>query len=310
MSTHPADGRSLPSTAATGPATTPATTPATAPATAPATTPATTPPADALALQGEIWLTVHGRPLGGHDRMALLRAIAQTGSITHGARAVGLSYKAAWDAVDTMNHLAGEPLLARSAGGRGGGSTQLTPRGLQLVARYEQVEALHRRFVHLLSNEAVDLAHDLSVLRTLNMKTSARNQFLGVVSAIRAGAVNDEVELTLPGGARLVAVVTRESTESLGLRLRGEAIALVQSGAVLLATGLEGTRLSARNQWPGVISAITPGAVNAEVVLDIAGGARIAAIVTQASVAELGLAIGVEAHACFKASSVILAVTV
>lgn len=274
------------------------------------TAPRRRPAPDPLQLQGEVWLTVAGQALGGHDRIGLLKAIAATGSITHGAKAAGISYKAAWDAVDTMNTLAGEPLLERTAGGRGGGSTRLTERGAKLVERFEQVEALHQRFVQQLSDAAIDLAHDLPLLRTLNMKTSARNQYLGTVTAVRAGAVNDEVELTLPGGARLVATLTRESTESLALRPHQPAMALVKSSDVMLATGLEGTRLSARNQWPGTVARVTPGAVNAEVVLDIDGGGSVVAIVTQPSVAALGLAVGARATALFQAASVLLAVSV
>lgn len=263
---------------------------------------------DRLALDGAVWLTVGGRPLGGEDRIALLRAIAEEGSITQAAKAVGMSYKAAWDAVDAMNRLAGAPLVERSTGGRGGGSTRLTARGALLVERFAQIDALHRRFVALLSDEAVDLHTDLTLLRTLNMKTSARNQFVGTVSAVRAGAVNDEVELTLPGGARIVAIVTRESTELLGLRTHVTAFALVASSSVIVATDLGDARLSARNRLSGVVAEVVPGAVNAEVVITLDGGGTIAALVTQASVQPLGLAPGVRATALFKASSVILGV--
>lgn len=261
---------------------------------------------EALALEGAVWLTVGGETLGGSGRVALLRAIAEQGSITQAARAVGLSYKAAWDAVDTMNTLAGAPLVERSTGGRGGGSTRLTPRGAQLVERFARIEAAHARFVALLSEEAADLATDFNLLKVLNMKTSARNQFVGKVSGYKAGAVNDEVELTLPGGARLVAVVTRESTEQLGLKLGASAFALVKASSVLVATDLAGVKLSARNQLTGTVTTITVGAVNTELVIDIGGGATIAAIVTQSSAQALGLEVGREATAFFKASSVIL----
>jgi len=56
------------------------------------------------------------------------------------------------------------------------------------------------------------------------------------------------------------------------------------------------------------VSAVTPGAVNAEIVIDLDGGGSIAAIVTQASVQLLGLAAGKRAIALFKATSVIVAV--
>ena len=64
-----------------------------------------------LELDGTIWLRAGEDNWGGRGRIELLAAIGQTGSITAGAKAVGLSYKAAWDAIDTMNNLAGEPLV-------------------------------------------------------------------------------------------------------------------------------------------------------------------------------------------------------
>src|SRR5690606_38518675 len=78
-----------------------------------------------LEARGSLWITADGESLGGHGRMALLRAVAEQGSITQAAKAFGISYKAAWDAIDAMNRVAGEDLVERSSGGRGGGSTRL-----------------------------------------------------------------------------------------------------------------------------------------------------------------------------------------
>ena len=150
---------------------------------------------DRLTVGGAIWLTVGGESFGGKARIELLRAIVEKGSITHAAKAVGISYKSAWDAIDTMNSLAGEPLVARSAGGKGGGSTHLTARGLRLVERFGQIDAVHQRFLKLLDDESIDLDREFSLQRTLNLRTSARNQFVGTVTGVRVGAVNDEVEL-------------------------------------------------------------------------------------------------------------------
>ena len=261
-----------------------------------------------LGLDGSVWLTVGGENLAGPSRIGLLRAVAEQGSITKAAKAFGMSYNAAWDAIDQMNQLAREPLVERRTGGRGGGSTRLTGRGERLVQRYAQIDAAHQRFLRLLDEASIDLDQDFSLLNILNMKTSARNQFVGQVTCVRAGAVNDEVELTLPGGAKLVATVTRESTESLGLRAHMTAIALVKASSVMLATEVGGAKLSLRNQLAGVVTSVTPGAVNAEVLLEVDGGVHIAAIVTQASVKALGLRPGAAATALFDASSVILAV--
>jgi molybdate transport system regulatory protein len=262
-----------------------------------------------LSLGGSLWLTAGSNNLGGHGRIALLRAVAEHGSITAAAKAYGISYKAAWDAIDAMNRASGQPLVERSTGGRGGGSTLLTERGRKLVARYAQLDEAHQRFVELLAKSADDLDADFSLLDAVNLQTSARNQLVGTVSAVRSGAVNDEIELALPSGQRIVAIVTRESTQALRLARGRSAIALVKASSVLLATGLDGARISARNQWPGAVAQVRPGAVNAEVVLDLDGGGSVVAVVTQDSVRALGLAPGARATALVKASDVILAVS-
>lgn len=261
-----------------------------------------------LALHGSLWINAGDRSLGGHGRMGLLKAVAEQGSITHAAKAYGMSYKAAWDAIDTMNTLAGAPLVERVTGGRGGGSTRLTDRGQRLLARFEQVDAVHQRFLRALDAGGMNLDEEFSLVKVLQMKTSARNQWVGSVSAVRAGAVNDEVELALADGTRLAAIVTRDSTELLGLRPRKTAIALVKSQNVLLATGLGQARVATRNRIEGRVESVAPGAVNAEVQVATAGGLAIVAIVAQGSIGELGLAPGAPVTVLIKASDVVLAV--
>src|SRR5688572_27867909 len=97
------------------------------------------PPAPApapLALEGALWLQRGGSLLGGADRIALLEAIHATGSMLQAAKAVGISYKTAWDRVQDMNNVAGRPLVDRVAGGAGGGGTVLTADGLALIAAF------------------------------------------------------------------------------------------------------------------------------------------------------------------------------
>jgi molybdopterin-binding protein len=67
-------------------------------------------------------------------------------------------------------------------------------------------------------------------------------------------------------------------------------------------------RLSARNVLKGKIKAITPGAVNTEVVIELPGGAQVVSIITKTSAESLGLAVGKEAYAVIKASNVMIAV--
>ncbi len=261
-----------------------------------------------LELQGAIWFRSGSQDWGGKDRIALLAAIGEHGSITAAARAVGISYKAAWDAIDAMNNSAGEPLVVRAAGGKGGGGTRLTARGEQLIRTYRALEDEHRRFVAQLSRLGEGVADDIHLMRRMMIKTSARNKLFGRVASVRGGAVNDEVVLELAGGQRIVATITHESVETLELAEGVEAFALIKASSVLVGLPEPGLRLSARNQLAGVVARVMPGAVNAEVVIELDGGGTVAAIVTNGSVEALGLQAGVAAVAIFKASSVILGV--
>jgi molybdopterin-binding protein len=67
-------------------------------------------------------------------------------------------------------------------------------------------------------------------------------------------------------------------------------------------------KLSARNVIKGYIKNITPGAVNAEVVIEIAPEVEVVSIITMASVNSLGLKVGQQAYAVVKASNVMIAV--
>jgi molybdate transport system regulatory protein len=262
-----------------------------------------------LELGGSVWLRTGHETLGGAARIALLAAIRDTGSITGAAKAVGMSYKAAWDAVDTMNNLAGEPLVVRATGGKGGGGTTLTPRAIGLIETFRAVEREHRKFIERASAAIEGFAGDWALIGRIGMKTSARNQLYGTIASVKHGSVNDEVSLALPGGQNIVAVLTHESTETLGLAAGAAAFALVKaSGVMLIADDAGGAplRISARNQLRGTVAGIKRGAVNSEVSLALAGGTVVTSVITNESVDALGLADGKPAIAAFKASSVIL----
>jgi molybdate transport system regulatory protein len=271
----------------------------------------TDPSRDNLELGGSVWFQAGAQTLGGASRIALLAAIGETGSITSAAKAVGMSYKGAWDAVDTMNNLAGEPLVVRLTGGKGGGGTTLTPRAVKLIETFRAVEREHQRFLERAGAAIEGFATDWDLIGRIGVKTSARNQLYGTVSAITRGTVNDEVVLTLSGGHAIVSVITHESTETLGLVEGAAAFALIKASWVVLLVGNESgapLKLSARNQLRGTVQSVKRGAVNAEVSLVLDGGAVITAVVTNESVDTLGLVEGGSAVAAFKASSVILGV--
>ena len=121
------------------------------------------------------------------------------------------------------------------------------------------------------------------------METSARNTFWGTISSVRPGAVNDEIELTMPSGTKLVA-------------------ALVKASMVILMNDADQYILSTRNQFCGTVKSVTPGAVNGEVVVDLGADGEMTSIITMGSISKLGLAEGSKVTAIVKATNVIMAV--
>jgi molybdopterin-binding protein len=67
-------------------------------------------------------------------------------------------------------------------------------------------------------------------------------------------------------------------------------------------------KLSARNVLKGRVKELTPGAVNTQVIIELPGGQEVVSIITKDSAERLGLAVGKEAFAVIKASSVMVAV--
>lgn len=91
----------------------------------------------------------------GPGKIALLEAIAREGSISAAGRALGMSYRRAWNLVDDVNKVLGTPAVAAATGGQGGGGADLTEAGRGLVRDYRAVErAAHRAAARLLAGLA------------------------------------------------------------------------------------------------------------------------------------------------------------
>lgn len=74
------------------------------------------------------------------DHFELLERIDASGSISSAATAMGMSYKAAWQAVEGMNNMSETPVVERQTGGKHGGGTRLTTYGRRVVVAYRRLE--------------------------------------------------------------------------------------------------------------------------------------------------------------------------
>lgn len=265
--------------------------------------------AQTVELDGSLWFNRAESKFLGGDRIALLEKVDELGSITQAAKAVGISYKTAWEMVNQINNLAAAPLVDRATGGKGGGGASLTTAGREVIEQFRIVQEEHRKFLKNLDQRLGDAGSLCQFLRRISMKVSARNAFNGTVASISKGAVNAEVTLALKGDTTITAVVTNGAIDNLGLKEGMAAYAIVKASSVVIGTDLAGAKLSTRNLLTGSIAKLVEGPVSCEVDLELPGGNTISAVITDGSAKRLGLKVGGSATALFKASSVILGVS-
>jgi molybdate transport system regulatory protein len=245
----------------------------------------------------------------GRDRIHLLAAVAREGSITAGARAVGLSYKAAWDAIEAMTNLFGHALLETRTGGRAGGGARLTATGIRVIEAFGRLEAEMARVLRSIEPDLVGTGiSPLNLVSGLLMKTSARNALRGTITSIAADTLAAEIAIAISDRTTIYAVVTNESMRALDLHVGREAVVLIKASFVIIAADAPPTALSVRNCLRGVVTRCETSAVSAEVVLDIGGGKTIAATITARSAETLGIAVGKPVCALFDAGHVIIAI--
>lgn len=237
-------------------------------------------------------------------RVALLKAIDEVGSLNSAAKLVPLSYKGAWDMIDTMNNLCPTPVVEKNTGGIGGGGTRLTEYGRNLVKTYEIIENEHQKFLETISSITDFDSGNLKFFRRFNMQISARNQLLGVIESINYGKVNVTVYIKLKSGYVMTSVITTGAVENLGLKENNEVIVLFKSSSALLSMD-EKINISARNKLSGVVEKVHLGEVDAEVIVNV-GGDLIACIITKDSVDELNIKIADKATVIVKSSDVMI----
>jgi len=239
--------------------------------------------------------------------IALLQAIATTGSINKAAKLIGLSYKATWERIETINNLSPVPLISRQTGGSGGGGTILTDEGQAFVARASQFRLELQKLVNFFHDTPEEAYAMLRTLRGMEMKLSARNVWLGNVTQIETGVVSSVITIGLKGKDVIVSSITDNSVRRLGLEKGKEVYVIVKASSVMLSLDVVPEKISARNILRGTVNRVIAGAVNDEVIIDIADGNTVTSILTSDSVRNLGLVSGTEVSAIIKASSVLLA---
>ncbi|MFC6336917.1 LysR family transcriptional regulator [Pseudomonas sp. CCM 7891] len=237
------------------------------------------------------------------QRIALLQHIAEQGSITRAAKSAGLSYKAAWDAIDELNNLAQKPLVERSVGGKGGGGARLSAEGERVLRLYQRLQVLQAQVL-----DTAEDASDLDLLGRLMLRTSARNQLHGKVIALDNHGRNDLIRLELAAGLTLDAQITHDSTLRLELEVGTEVVALIKAGWLEIIAA-EHAALPGHNCMSGNIEAILDGDDGpSEVRIVLPNGQVLCALAQPDELTALGAGAGKAIQVQFAPSNVLLGI--
>ncbi|SFM22096.1 TOBE domain-containing protein [Variovorax sp. OV329] len=243
-------------------------------------------------------------------RIDILRGIGRTGSISQAARDAGVSYKAAWQAIDTLGNLAGVALLERAVGGAGGGGATLTGPGLELLALADAMEAARREVQQRFTSGAAAVPQDAPrgagpALGWLALRTSMRNQLPARIEQLEGSGPVVRVGLRLGQDGHIAARITQESVQLLGLAPGMAVIALCKATAVQVSRAAPGAKPSraAANRLEGSVIRVARGDSGDEITLALAPGLQLVGFAPSGS----GLRVRQRVRASVDESSVVVA---
>ncbi len=203
-------------------------------------------------------------------RIDILRRIGAAGSISEAARGAGVSYKAAWQALETLANLAGTPLVQKVVGGSGGGGAVLTPAGQRVLLAADALSGARREVLMRLEQPGDTVTPGRAALA---LRTSMRNQFPCTVGAVTRHQGLVRVRLLLADGEAVHARITRESVQLLGLKPGLAVLALCKATAVEVAHHIAPS--PTRNLLQGTVTRSSRAAAGGEVVLRLGSGVQL-----------------------------------
>jgi len=103
-------------------------------------------PASGYTVEGHIWIEGPEGTFLGVGRITLLERIREFGSITRAAKSLQMSYRKAWELVESMNRQSPVALVTAAAGGKNGGGATLTPAGEAAIETFRKLDAEFRVF--------------------------------------------------------------------------------------------------------------------------------------------------------------------
>jgi len=173
----------------------------------------------------KIWIEHKGKLILGKGGAQILEQIEKEKSLTEAAKKLGMSYRYLWSYIQKIQKALGKPVLETFRGGKsGGGGAKLTELGKSLLDEYKRVE---RYLDEIMSDEVY--------WEALGLKISARNRLKGRVVALEKDAVTAKVKVEIRTPTIVTALISKEATEELNIKVGDEVEAVIKATEVMIA---------------------------------------------------------------------------
>ena len=255
-------------------------------------------------------LQINNKMFANPRRIALLKAIDATGSISQGAKLAGISYKAAFDAIKDMNSSNEQPLVNSEKGGKGGGGATLTRFGLRLIQMYDLLNKIQDMGLQALNDDNAPLDSLLGVMSRFSLQTSARNQLFGHICNIETHDLYDVVTIAITEQHHIYATITHGSTLRLHLKQNKDVVTLIKGPSITVCSEdnlIHGKRDRFDNQLLGTLTAMKQDNQSTEITINLTDDISICAFVDNQDLMDETLRLGMPIYGLFHSTHVIIA---
>jgi molybdate transport system regulatory protein len=172
----------------------------------------------------KVWIECDSKPILGKGGAEILETIDTEKSLTKAAEKLSMSYRYIWNYIQKTEKTLGESIVKTYKGGKtGGGGANLTALGQNLLSEYKQLESY---LSEILSEETVS--------EVKNLKLSARNNIKGKVISVEKGVITAKIKIEVQAPTIITAVITKDATEDLNLKIGDEVQAIVKATEVMI----------------------------------------------------------------------------
>ncbi len=259
-------------------------------------------------IDGRLWISKAKQNFLGKGRIELLEHIHQTGSISGAAKVMKMSYKAAWDAIDAINKLSEEPLVERSTGGKGGGGTRLTSKGLEYITLFKKIEQAQHLFFDALDHYVDDGDKFSAFISKLTLRTSARNQLLGTVSEIKTNKNQARLTVKIDEKTQIDVMITKQSLKEMDIQKGAALYMLLKATWISLLHTKPDITEETKNYLFGTVTHIEEDETQSEVIITLEGKQTLVASIPTLDLKERPPILGAKIWAVFDISNALIAV--